>query len=176
MNIIAETQRILVREFDKNELHLLLSIDADERLTQYVKKRSVEESKRVFKDSLKDYKSGSGLGRWGMFNIADNDFIGLCMLKPSDYDASNIELGYRLHQKYWGLGIATELSKALITYGVEKLGLKEVCAVTHPANLASQRVLEKAGMVRQGTVFWYEAELPFFTSLTQRFQKDSYGG
>jgi ribosomal-protein-alanine N-acetyltransferase len=162
MNIIARTPRILIREFTPDELNLLITIDADERLTQYVKKRTVEESKRVFKDSLKEYKNGSGLGRWGIFNMADNDFIGLCMLKPSDYDAKSIELGYRLHQKYWGSGIATELSTALVAYGLKKVGLKEICAVTHPGNIASQRVLEKAGLVRHGTVDWYGEELPFF--------------
>jgi ribosomal-protein-alanine N-acetyltransferase len=162
MNIITQTPRIVVREFIPAELSLLLTLDADDRLIQYVKKRSVDESKRVFNDTLSEYKAASGLGRWGMFNPVDNDFMGVCMLRPSDYDISSIELGYRLHYKYWGTGIATELTKALVAYGTEKLGLKEICAVTHPDNIASQRVLEKAGLARQGTVIWYNEKLPFF--------------
>ncbi|MDP9046713.1 MAG: GNAT family N-acetyltransferase [Bacteroidota bacterium] len=163
MNIIIQTPRIIVREFQRQELKLVLEIDADERLTRYVKKRSAAESRRIFQHSLLEYKNATGLGRWGIFNVADNDFVGICMLKPSDYDGESIELGYRLHQKYWGTGIATELSKALISYGLEHLRLKEVCAVTHPENLASQRVLDKAGLIRDGTVNWYgEDELPFF--------------
>jgi ribosomal-protein-alanine N-acetyltransferase len=162
MNIIARTSRILIREFIPDELDLLLSIDADERLTQYVKKRNPDESRQLFKDTLAEYQNGSGLGRWGIFNIADNDFIGVCAMKPSDYDDKSIEIGYRLNLKYWGAGIATELTKALIAYGFNEAGLKEICAVTHPDNVVSQRVLEKAGLLRQGTVFWYEEEVPFF--------------
>ncbi|GGB24338.1 GNAT family N-acetyltransferase [Mucilaginibacter rubeus] len=162
MNIITQTPRLLIREFTAGDEELVTAIDADDRLTQYVKKRTPQESKQVFKDTLKEYQNGSGLGRWGIFNIADNDFIGVCALKPSDYDKSRIELGYRLHLKYWGQGIATELAEALISYGFNDIGLKEICAVTHPQNAASQRVLIKAGFVREGIVFWYGEDVPFF--------------
>ncbi len=162
MNIIARTSRFYIREFEASELHLILAIDADDRLTQYVKKRTPDESKKVFKDTLRDYASGSGLGRWGVFNVADDDFIGVCILKTSDYDSQCIELGYRLHLKYWGQGIATEIVNAITGYGFGKAGLTEICAVTHPKNAASQKVLEKARFIKQGTVFWYEEEVPFF--------------
>jgi ribosomal-protein-alanine N-acetyltransferase len=165
MNIIAQTSRLLIREFTPEDEILLLTIDEDERLTQYVKKRTPQESKQVFKDTLKEYKNQSGLGRWGIFNMADNDFIGVCALKPSEYDSSCIELGYRLHLKYWGSGVATELAKALVYYGLHEIGLKEVCAVTHPDNAASQRVLSKAGFVPHGRAFWYGEDLPFFKAV-----------
>ncbi|HEX8023021.1 GNAT family N-acetyltransferase [Mucilaginibacter sp.] len=168
MNIITQTPRLLIREFTAEDEELSTLIDADDRLTQYVKKRTPQESKQVFKDTLKEYKNGTGLGRWGIFNIADNDFIGVCALKPSDYDRSRIELGYRLHLKYWGQGIATELAEALVNYGLNKVGLKEVCAVTHPQNAASQRVLIKAGFVREGIVFWYGEDVPFFRVINKQ--------
>ncbi|MEO3405740.1 GNAT family N-acetyltransferase [Mucilaginibacter sp. CAU 1740] len=162
MSIITQTHRLLIREFTPDDEELSMLIDADDRLTQYVKKRTPEESKQVFKDTLKDYKNKTGLGRWGIFNVADNDFIGVCIMKPSDYDRNHIELGYRLHFKYWGQGIATELAEALINYGLNKVGLNEICAVTHPENVASQKVLIKAGFVRDGSVFWYGENVPFF--------------
>jgi ribosomal-protein-alanine N-acetyltransferase len=162
MNIIAQTPRLLIREFTANDEALSLLMDEDERLTQYVKKRTPAEAKQVFKDTLKDYKNKTGLGRWGIFNIADNDFIGVCMLKPSESDPNSIELGYRLHLKYWGKGIATELSEALINYGFNKISLTEICAVTHPQNAASQKVLLKAGFERCGEAFWYGEDLPLF--------------
>jgi ribosomal-protein-alanine N-acetyltransferase len=162
MNIIAQTPRLVIREFTPADEKLSLIMDEDERLTQYVKKRSPAEAKQVFKDTLKDYKNKTGMGRWAIFNKADNDFIGVCMLKPSESDGDKIELGYRLHFKYWGQGIATELTKALIAYGFNKIGLSEICAVTHPQNAASQKVLLKAGFERRGEAFWYGEDLPFF--------------
>lgn len=162
MNIITQTPRLLIREFIAAEEQLSLLMDEDERLTQYVKKRTPAESKQVFKDTLKDYKNKTGLGRWGIFNATDDDFIGVCMLRPSESDSNSIELGYRLHLKYWGQGIATELTIALVNYGLNKVGLVEICAVTHPHNLASQKVLTKAGFERRGEAFWYGEDLPFF--------------
>jgi ribosomal-protein-alanine N-acetyltransferase len=162
MNIIAKTSRLLIREFTPEDETLLLALDEDERLTRYVKKRTPQESKQVFKDTLKEYKIQSGLGRWGIFNIADNDFIGVCILNYSESDKNSIELGYRLHLKYWGAGIATELAKTLVYYGLNEVGLKEICAVTHPDNAASQRVLSKAGFEPHGRAFWYGEDLPLF--------------
>lgn len=169
MNIIAKTPRLLIREFTPEDEPLLLELDADVRLTRYVKKRTAQESRKVFKDTLKEYQKQSGMGRWGIFNIADNDFIGICILSPSDYDSNSIELGYRLHLKYWGAGIATELARALVFYGLNEIGLKEICAVTHPDNLASQKVLSKAGFEPHGRAFWYGEDLPLFKVVRQSF-------
>ena len=162
MNVIAQTSRLLIRELTPDDETLLLDLDADARLTRYVKKRTAQESKKVFKDTLKDYKNQTGLGRWGIFNLADNDFIGVCILNYSEYDSKRIELGYRLHLKYWGSGIATELAQAVVFYGLNEVGLKEIYAVTHPDNTASQRVLSKVGFVPNGRAFWYGVDLPLF--------------
>ena len=50
----------------------------------------------------------------------------------------------------WGRGFATELALTSIEAAFESLGLAEVIAYTQPDNLASRRVMEKAGMVYQG--------------------------
>ena len=162
MTVIVQTPRLVVRKFKKGEGHLLVDLYGDERVTKHVPKRTVEETKRQFTDALKSYKLFPGLGRWGVFNVIDNDFIGVCILKPADSDPSRIELGYVLTPKYWGAGLATELARALVTYGFEEKGLQEICACTSPQNLASQNVLLKAGLQRDGNIFWHNANLSFF--------------
>lgn len=54
-------------------------------------------------------------------------------------------MGYRFLPKYWGQGFATEVAKASINYGFEKLNLKAIYAITDVENLASRHVLLKAG-------------------------------
>jgi ribosomal-protein-alanine N-acetyltransferase len=162
MTVIVQTPRLIVREFTKREEGLLVGLYADERVTEHVPKRTVEETKRQFADAIKSYKLFPGLGRWGVFDPLDMGFIGVCILKPADSDPSRIELGYVLAPKYWGAGLATELAKALVTYGFEKKGLHEICACTNPKNIASQNVLLKAGLQRDGNVFWHNADLSFF--------------
>ncbi|HEX7995218.1 MAG TPA: GNAT family N-acetyltransferase [Streptosporangiaceae bacterium] len=56
------------------------------------------------------------------------------------------ELGYRLLPEVWGLGFATEGARALIGHGFTELDLARVVATTMTVNLASRRVLQKAGL------------------------------
>ncbi|MDB5111028.1 MAG: family N-acetyltransferase [Mucilaginibacter sp.] len=161
MQIILQTPHLIVREFVPENEQLYINLYKDERVTKYIQ-RTEEETRASFSKALLEYNKGSGLGRWGIFNSTDNDFIGVCILKPADSDSKKIELGYVLSYNYWGRGLATELAKALITYGFEQKGITKICACTDPENQASQNVLLKAGFKRQGNVFWYKKKLYFF--------------
>ena len=57
-----------------------------------------------------------------------------------------IELGYRLKQKWWGKGVATELSLHMLDYGFNELKVREIFADTLHDNLGSQGVMKKIGM------------------------------
>ncbi len=52
-----------------------------------------------------------------------------------------------LAQPFWGQGLATEAAQATGAYAFEQCDFIELIGSTHPDNLASQRVLQKAGMV-----------------------------
>ncbi len=60
------------------------------------------------------------------------------------------ELGYTLSPDVWGNGYATEVAKLLIEIGHARLELVRIAATCDVENVASARVLEKAGMVREG--------------------------
>jgi ribosomal-protein-alanine N-acetyltransferase len=162
MNIILQTPRITIREFLPEEESIYVNLYQDEQVGEHLTKRTDEECRQKFIDSVKEYENGTGLCRWGVFNPLDGDFIGSCMLKPADSDPTRIELGYVLAFKYWGKGLASEVAKALVDYGLNQKGLKEICACTSPGNIASQNVLLKAGLKRDGNIFWHERDLPFF--------------
>ncbi|GHH41743.1 GNAT family N-acetyltransferase [Lentzea cavernae] len=57
-----------------------------------------------------------------------------------------VELGYRLHRAFWGLGYATEGAKALIERGFTSGGVRRVVATTMAVNAGSRRVMEKCGL------------------------------
>jgi ribosomal-protein-alanine N-acetyltransferase len=68
--------------------------------------------------------------------------------------AEEIEIGYRLDPKYWGLGLATEAARAVRDHAFSDLKLDHVISLIHPENVASRRVAEKNGMVvEKETVF-----------------------
>jgi RimJ/RimL family protein N-acetyltransferase len=88
-------------------------------------------------------------------------FLGWCGLFPLE-NAGPIEIGYRYVQSAWGRGIATEAGRALLDHGFRALGFDPIVGVTHPANLASQRVLEKIGLKPRGAAFHYGQAVSFF--------------
>lgn len=60
------------------------------------------------------------------------------------------ELGYVVARPYWGLGYMSEVVKKLVDWGLEQEGLYRIWSVCDVDNLASARVMEKAGMQREG--------------------------
>ncbi|MBN2773325.1 MAG: GNAT family N-acetyltransferase, partial [Prolixibacteraceae bacterium] len=88
----------------------------------------------TWKILLKD--SGKFIGLAGMFLSNDKFRLG--------------EMYYKFFPEFWGNGYATEVCKKLINTGFEKMNLHKVEAGVATGNIASIRVLEKAGMKREG--------------------------
>jgi RimJ/RimL family protein N-acetyltransferase len=83
---------------------------------------------------------------------ADDSFIGWCSISDWNRDFRCATLGYSLTDSAWGQGYATEAVRALLTWSFDALDLNRVEAETDTRNLASARVLEKVGFVREGTM------------------------
>lgn len=62
------------------------------------------------------------------------------------------ELGYWIGVPYWNRGYATEAARAVVEYGFRVLNLHRICANHFPRNSASGRVMQKVGMVLEGTL------------------------
>jgi RimJ/RimL family protein N-acetyltransferase len=62
------------------------------------------------------------------------------------------ELGYWVGRPYWGQGYATEAAARVVAYAFEELGLRRVTAQALRYNRASTRVMEKVGMLHEGTL------------------------
>jgi len=81
---------------------------------------------------------------------SDGAFIGWCSLTRWNPDYRSAALGYCLNDAAWGHGYATEAARALLDWAFHTLDLNRVQAETDTRNLASARVLEKLGFVREG--------------------------
>jgi ribosomal-protein-alanine N-acetyltransferase len=95
-------------------------------------------------------EDGSVLGRFNLFEIADG----------------TAELGYRVAQHVAGRGVATATVRELCQVAVTRHGLRTLKAVTTRENVASQKVLAKAGFVPVGPAeiagkpgTWYQRDL-----------------
>jgi ribosomal-protein-alanine N-acetyltransferase len=162
MNIIVQTPRMVIREFLPQEEDTYLSHFNDEMVIQYIPKRSRDERINIFRTALSKYPVDKKSGIWGMFNKADGDFIGSCLLRPFNNDPGVLEIGYSVERKYWGTGIGTEMALAMVAYSFSDENISEVVALTDLENIGSQRVLEKAGLKRKDNLFKDGEELAYF--------------
>jgi ribosomal-protein-alanine N-acetyltransferase len=86
----------------------------------------------------------------GIVWTATNELIGMARLGISEPEHLVGDIGYGVRRDRNGEGIATEAAGLLLDLGFADLGLHRIFAYHHPANVGSQRVLEKLGMQREG--------------------------
>ena len=162
--MILETQRIRLREFEEDDVDALYSLDSDPDVMRYISdgrtctRADIESAIPRVRNY---YQQNPGYGIWLAELKDDGQFLGWACLKHLD-QTEDIEVGYRLMKAFWNQGYATEAARALIDYGFEQLKLDRIVAITHPDNAASQRVLEKCGLRREGNRLAYGSECYFF--------------
>jgi RimJ/RimL family protein N-acetyltransferase len=76
--------------------------------------------------------------------------VGSCGLICRSTEDACFEVGYCLAREVWGRGYATEMVRALVGFGFEKLAAHRIFGQVVPENPASMRVLEKLGFRQEG--------------------------
>ncbi len=115
-----------------------------------------------------------GIQYWPIFLLATGDHVGCAGLRPKEPQV--LELGYYLKPAFWGTGLATEAGAALIAYAFTTLDAETLFAGHHPANHASQKVLEKLGFTRAGEEFYEPSGVIEPTYLLQRSRRRPASG
>ena len=95
--------------------------------------------------------AGTGV-RVAIDRASDGAFVGWCCVTEWNPDYRSASLGYCLDEAMWGHGYATEAAHALLQWAFDTLDLNRVQAEADTRNMASARVLEKNGFVREGTL------------------------
>ena len=96
--------------------------------------------------------AGDGFGPWLLFAREGGDFVGRVGLARADLAGEAVvEVGWAVLGAHQGAGLATEAALAAVD-AARGLGLAEVVAFTLAENVASRRVMERAGFALDGTV------------------------
>ena len=105
-------------------------------------------------DMLDRFSAEMAREGWGLWAVGADEgvpfvgMVGLHRVRPEIPCAPAVEIGWRLHPDFWGLGYATEAASAALTFGFEQAGLTEIVAFTTTVNTRSQAVMTRIGMVR----------------------------
>jgi RimJ/RimL family protein N-acetyltransferase len=158
MHIILETPRLSLRQFTEDDVDNLTDLDSDPEVMRYLTGGTPiprpEIQDLVIPSILGAYERLDRLGTWAAESSTTGEFLGWFHFRPAfgSTDLTNIELGYRLHRSTWNQGLASEGSRALISWGFTDLGVERVFALTMTVNTASRRVMEKCGLTLVHTI------------------------
>ncbi len=145
------TERLALRRFTAEDLDWLAALWADADVMRYMggPERRASAQTMLEERILRYYDEYPGLGIWMTLDRSTGAALGLHLLNHIRGE-SILQIGFVLDKPAWGRGYGTEMAAALMRYGFVDVRLPRLCAMTHPANLASQHVLLKIGLHRHG--------------------------
>ena len=146
---LFETSRLRVRRWRPADDDALFAVYSDEEGARWVgdgQPITEQECQLWLRVTSENYKQ-RGYGMFAIDALQTNQVIGFCgIVHPGGQ--TEPEIKYAFLKQHWGQGMASEVVPALLTYSARTFGLHRIIATVAPENLASQRVLHKAGMAR----------------------------
>jgi RimJ/RimL family protein N-acetyltransferase len=147
---VIETPRLVLRPPTLADAPAIYQAYArDPEVTRYMEWRpheSVADTEAFLRAHLPRRPAGEE-SSWVLTLKEDGRLVGMIALHPNSY---RVGFGYVLGRAYWGRGLMTEAARTLVELTLAQPEVFRVWAVCDVENLASARVLEKAGLTREG--------------------------
>ncbi len=173
MDLIITTERLILRQLLPSDAEAMFEMDHNPEVHKYLWNKPTEtldETKEIIEYVRKQYLD-NGIGRFAVVLKDTNEFIGWAGIKfitePENGQVNFYDFGYRLNEKFWGKGYATEASYAWLDYGYNQMNIKIMNAYAQSANGASNHILQKIGMTLKEQYLsdgvqwnWYEMHAP----------------
>jgi len=153
MDLILETERLLLRPMELSDAEAMFAMDSNPLVHKYLWQKpsqNIEEIIKVIEYLQKQYRENN-IGRFAAILKETGEFIGWTGIKYINDHVENgntnfYDYGYRLDEKFWSKGYATEASIAWLDYGFKQMKIDKMNAYTHSENGASNHILQKVGM------------------------------
>ncbi len=144
-----ETERLLLKPFDSGDAAFLVRLLNSPKWIRNIGQRNVHtiaDAEKYIADRMTTQLERLGYGNNLVIRREDNQPMGACGL----YERPGLEIvdiGFAFLEQYEGKGYGYEAASRLLEAGKEDFGLQKVCAITITENKASQKLLEKLGLV-----------------------------
>jgi RimJ/RimL family protein N-acetyltransferase len=151
---LLETDRLILRIFETTDLESMHRYRSLPQVFRYVVSdpKSRKATANFIKYAIAVRKKKPVLNYiWAVVSKKTGNLIGDCNLPIINLDQKEACLGYTLNPDFWNQGYATEITKKLIEFGFSQLKLHRIFATCDAKNVASSKVLLKAGMQWEGT-------------------------
>lgn len=148
--VIAETERLIIRESCKEDFEELHRISREAGNDQYMETMSedYELEKEKFGAYISTVYNCFEFGLWTVIEKTNKEIIGRCGISVVADEISpegRNELGYIIKQSYRKNGYGKEACEAILKYGIQCLHISMLYAKIHKDNTASKKLAEKLG-------------------------------
>lgn len=151
---VAQSPRLRLRHLTEDDAAFMLRLVNEPGWLANIGDRGV----RTLEDAAKYLRAGPltlyrrlGFGFWAIELHSHPQPIGICGLIRRE-TLPEVDIGYALLGEFEGHGYATEAAQMTVNLARERYGLARLIAIVSPGNHASERLLAKLGMVREGSV------------------------
>lgn len=143
-----ETERFILRKFndeDVMDLHEIISDELINKFLPFFRPENIADTKCFLEETIYPEYQSKVSYFYAVEEKATHKVVGYIDLGGIDENEGCGELGYTIHRGYWGKGIATEVSLALIKQ-LQADGFRYIYATHDKNNGGSGKVLEKSGL------------------------------
>ena len=172
---ILTTPRLRLEPFSDLHLAALHAVNRDPAVMRYITgKPDTPEDTQAAIARVKKRWAEWGFSWWSFFEQDSDEIIGSGCIQYLGGDTANpLEIGWRLRQDKWGQGLASEAARRMAQFAFETIGGERLCAVCHPDNHSSARVMQRLGMQYQGIERWYDMETAVYAMTRDDWQRVS---
>lgn len=152
ITIDAETERLRLRRWKRDDLHRFAAMNRDARVMKYFPALLTDSETEAFYHRIQAEFESSGWGLYAVELKQSGEFIGYVGLHEIGFEADftpGIEIGWRLAAEHHNHGYATEAAMAVLDLA-KSYGIGRLYSFTAVVNKPSERVMQKIGMVRVG--------------------------
>lgn len=168
------TSRLKLSPYSTEDLDALHRIFIDPQVRKYLCDDSMMPREWVATEIENNTKcfEQHGFGQWSIFLKDTSELIGFCGFRFFYDNSPELQLLYGLLPQYWGKGLATEATEAMIQYGFTEHKFEQIISATDLGNIASARVMERVGMKFVRCVKKNGLELLYYAISREEYQLD----
>ncbi|WGS47648.1 GNAT family N-acetyltransferase (plasmid) [Burkholderia sp. JSH-S8] len=151
-SVTLTTARLTLRPLKEEDAHALFEIWSDAEAMRYFSFSvmvSLDEARERVARKLTTAADGTDFN-CVLESRATGEVLGECALFHTNAQCRRAEIGFSLKRRHWGSGYMGEAAAALVEHAFGALNLNRLEADIDPRNVASARVLERLGFVREG--------------------------
>lgn len=148
---IITSNRLGLRQWSENDHDAFAKMNADAKVMEHFPYLMTREQTDAYLKRIYAHFKEYGYGVYAVDVLESGEFIGYIGFSCPTWEAyftPCVEVGWRLKSEHWNNGYATEGAKACLEYGFKSLGFDAIYSWTALDNLASERVMQKIGLIK----------------------------